>query len=103
MRGRGGGRCYGAGGAHRLGQPMSSPEGAGAGPAGRPVPGVRARPPCPAAAVRAARCAHTDGLIVGSLTFDMRKDSTPAGCAGRMMPSLPGRAGGTLEKRTRPT
>ncbi|TXS74710.1 hypothetical protein EAO69_13985 [Streptomyces sp. me109] len=72
-------RCQEATGAQRRGQPMSSSEGAGAGPAGRPVPGVRARPPGFAAAGRAARCAHTDGLIVDSRTFDMRKDSAPAG------------------------
>lgn len=60
---------YGPGGAHRLGQPMSSSDGAsGAGGAGWPVSAAGEGPlPCPAVAVHAARGgAHTDGLIVDS-------------------------------------
>ncbi|MCT9110156.1 hypothetical protein N4G69_31990 [Streptomyces mirabilis] len=95
---------YGAGGVHRLGQPMSSSDGAsGAGGAGWPVSAAgEGPPPGPAVAVHAARGgAHTDGLIVDSRALTCGGAPHPAGCAGRVLPSVPRRAGGTLEESTR--
>ncbi|GHD74782.1 hypothetical protein GCM10010317_088380 [Streptomyces mirabilis] len=95
---------YGAGGAQRLGQPMSSSDGAsGAGGAGWPVSAAGEGPlPCPAVAVHAARGgAHTNGLIVDSRALTCTRTPRPAGCAGRVLPSVPRRAGGTLEESTR--